>query len=80
MAKVEKSSAQKKPNFFQRMVAGVKRYFAETVGELRKVSWPTKREAWYLTVVVLIVTVIMSIFLGIILDSLFSYLVKLIVG
>lgn len=80
MAKVEKSSAQKKPNIFQRIIAAVKRYFAETIGELRKVSWPTRREAWYLTVVVLIVTIIMSIFLGVILDSLFSYLVKLIVG
>ncbi len=80
MAKEEKSSAQKKPNIFQRMISSIRRYFNETIGELRKVSWPTRREAWYLTVVVLVVTIVMSIFLGIILDSLFSFVIKLIVG
>ncbi len=53
-----------KPNVFQRAVEGVKRYVNETVGELRKVSWPSRREAWSLTVVVLIVTGVMSALLG----------------
>ncbi|MBU2610344.1 MAG: preprotein translocase subunit SecE [Chloroflexi bacterium] len=39
------------------------RYVRETVGELRKVSWPSRREATNLTIIVLIVMVIMSIFL-----------------
>jgi preprotein translocase subunit SecE len=60
-----------KPNFFQRSVEGIRRYFNETVGELRKVSWPTRREAWYLTIVVLIVTGIMAAVLGS-LDYVFS--------
>ena len=60
-----------KPNFFERALGGFKHYINETVGELRKVSWPTRREAWYLTVVVLIVTGIMSIVLGTF-DYLFS--------
>ena len=51
---------EKKPNFFDK----IKRFWRETVGELRKVTWPTPEEAWALTKVVLIVTVIMSIILG----------------
>lgn len=60
----EEKSIVKKPNFFERMVERIRRYFGETSGELRKVSWPTRREAWYLTIVVLIVTGIMAIILG----------------
>jgi len=66
-----------KENFFQRMVGGVRRYFNETVGELRKVTWPTRREATNLTVVVLIVLVSMSVYLGM-LDFIFSQLMALI--
>ena len=44
----------------------LKRYYDETVGELRKVSWPTRQEATNLTIIVLIVMVAMSIFLWVI--------------
>jgi len=49
------------------------------VGELRKVTWPTPKEAWALTKIVLIVTVIMAAILGI-LDFAFSQLIGLLVG
>ena len=42
----------------------IQRYFTETVGELRKVSWPTRQEAVQLTIIVLVVMVFMGIFLG----------------
>jgi preprotein translocase subunit SecE len=42
------------------------RFYRETIGELRKVAWPTREEAWNLTVIVLIVLVAMSAFLGLI--------------
>jgi preprotein translocase subunit SecE len=42
------------------------RFYRETVGELRKVAWPTREEAWNLTLIVLIVLVAMSLFLGLI--------------
>ncbi len=64
-----------KPNIFQR----IKRWFKETAGELRKVSWPTREEALALTRIVLIVTVIMSAILGI-LDFIFARLVGLLVN
>ena len=64
-----------KPNFFQR----IKRWFKETAGEVRKVSWPTREEALALTRIVLIVTVIMSAILGI-LDFIFARLIGLLVN
>jgi preprotein translocase subunit SecE len=59
VAKSEKKAARRKPkqNF-------IRRYFSETIGELRKVSWPTRREAMNLTAIVLVVIVVMSMFLG----------------
>jgi preprotein translocase subunit SecE len=62
--KEEKKVVRKQPN-------AVVRYFNETIGELRKVSWPTRKDAISLTIIVLIVTFSMSIFLGL-LDFLFS--------
>jgi preprotein translocase subunit SecE len=39
-------------------------YFRETQGELRKVTWPTWDETIRLSVVVIIVLILASIFLG----------------
>ncbi len=64
-----------KPNFFQR----IKRWFKETAGELRKVTWPSREDALALTRIVLIVTIIMSAILGI-LDFIFARLVGLLVA
>ena len=44
----------------------VARFYRETVGELRKVSWPTRAEAIRLTGIVLIVLVVMAIILGLV--------------
>ena len=42
----------------------IQRYFTETSGELRKVSWPTWPEARQLTILVIIVMVVVGLFLG----------------
>lgn len=59
------------------------RYLRETRGELRKVTWPTREEAWRLTAIVLGVTAAFAVFLWA-LDSLFSnfiqFLIRQIVG
>ena len=47
------------------------RYFKETRAELRKVTWPTREETRTLTTIIVIVTVTMAIFLGL-LDYLFQ--------
>ncbi len=44
----------------------IQRYFNETAGELRKVSWPTWPEARQLTILVIIVMVIVGLFLGLV--------------
>jgi preprotein translocase subunit SecE len=69
--KEEKSIARRQPNRIQR-------YFTETIGELRKVTWPTRKEAINLTIVVLIVMTVMSIFLGG-LDFIFNRVINLII-
>jgi preprotein translocase subunit SecE len=51
-----KKKTAKKPN-------AITRFVRETVGELRKVSWPSRQEAINLTIIVLIVMVFTSIFL-----------------
>ena len=54
----------KKPNAIQR-------WWKETIGELRKVTWPTLLEARRLTVIVLLVMVATAALLGT-LDFVFS--------
>lgn len=56
--------AAKRQKQTKKQQSGIRRYFSETRGELRKVSWPTRREAISLTKVVIIVMVVMMIFLG----------------
>ncbi|NPV56294.1 MAG: preprotein translocase subunit SecE [Anaerolineae bacterium] len=54
-------------------------WWRETVGELRKVTWPTLPDAWKLTRVVLIVMGAMSLLLGL-LDFLFSRMITALLG
>ena len=42
----------------------IQRYYRETTGELRKVSWPTWPEARRLTVLVLVVMLVIGLFLA----------------
>ena len=57
----------------------IQRYFRETIGELKKVSWPTGRERNQLTVIVLVVMVVMGAILAGI-DRLATELLKLLLG
>ena len=61
--------AVKKPNKIQK-------WWRETVGELRKVTWPTKEEALKMTKIVIVVVLATAIFLGVV-DFIFSRLVGL---
>ena len=51
----------------------VVRYMRESVGELRKVSWPARDDATRLTIIVLVVLILSSSVLGL-LDFLFTRL------
>jgi len=68
----EKQVARRQPN-------AVQRFYRETTGELRKVAWPTRREATNLTMIVVVVIIAMVLILGS-LDLFFSWLLTLVVG
>ena len=57
----------------------IQRYFSETTGELRKVSWPTWSEARQLTILVIIVMFGMGVLLGLV-DLLGTKLINLALG
>ncbi len=71
-----KTAESKQPN-------ALVRYLRETRGEIRKVTWPTREEAWRLTAIVLAVTLASAIFLWF-WDTVFSnglhWLIELMVG
>ncbi len=76
MAKT-KSSA---PTTTPRKENAIVEYFKETRAELRKVTWPTREETRTLTTIIVIVTIAMAIFLGL-LDYIFQIVVAgIIVG
>ena len=58
----------------------IQRFTRETVGELRKVSWPTRQEAWQLTQIVIVVLIFMAFFLGIIVDGIARQFLNLLLG
>ncbi len=74
-----KSKTEKKPGQPNAIV----RYFRETRGEIRKVTWPTRQESWRLTGIVLGVTVATAAFLWLF-DSIFSggiqFLIETMIG
>ena len=57
----------------------IRRFFRETMGELRKVTWPTWPEARNLTVIVIIVLVIMVLFLYLV-DATATKILTLMIG
>ena len=56
--------AEKKPSALSNVLVSVRDYFRDTIGELRKVKWPTRLDTRNLTTIVLAVTLAMSLVLG----------------
>ena len=63
---------EKKPN-------AISRWWRETIGEWKKVSWPTPPETWRLTKIVLVVMTFMSVLLGV-LDYAFTRLIAFVLA
>jgi len=61
---VAKATSKTEPSFLTRLVEPLARYLRETRAELRKVSWPSREEAWNLTLIVLGASAAMSLVLG----------------
>ena len=51
------------------------RWAEDIIGELRKVTWPSREETWYLTLVVLIVAGAAGVFLGGV-DMFFNWVIE----
>jgi preprotein translocase subunit SecE len=69
-----KNTTETKPN----QPNALQRYIRETRGEVRKITWPTREEAWRLTAVVLGVTLASAIFFWF-WDSIFSNGINLLI-
>ena len=54
-------------------------FFDESKQELAKVNWPSRQELVQSTILVIVVTLIMAVFVGV-LDALFSVFMRLILG
>ena len=63
MEKPAEKSGKKKPNWFQRAWAGIKRWFREMKSELKKVVWPTRKQVMKNTVVAVTIMVASGIVL-----------------
>lgn len=74
MAKPRSKEGAKKERGDNRIV----RYVRETRSELRKVVWPTRREAANLTMLVIAVLIVMSAALGL-LDYIFTQVFSLVI-
>jgi preprotein translocase subunit SecE len=68
-----------RPNIFQRIWGKIREFLRETIGELRKVNWPTRKEAIRLTQIVVVVILVMAAILGG-LDFLYARFFALIIG
>jgi preprotein translocase subunit SecE len=73
------AKAQEQSGFLGGARDAIVNFYRKTVGELRKVVWPTWPEARNLTVIVLIVIFVMATILGSF-DWLFAQLVRLLVS
>ena len=56
-----------------------KNFLRESKAELKKVAWPTKKQVWYSTLVVVVLTAIVGIYLGAV-DFLLTTILRRFIG
>ena len=76
---VKAAKKEKKPFFLIRFFRWVKKFFRDTVTEMKKVVWPSKKQILNNTGVVLIALAISAIFIGG-LDSILGLIVRFALG
>ena len=54
-------------------------FIREAKAELKKVTWPTRRQMWYWTLIVIVFTLCVSLYLGLI-DFLLAWLFRALLG
>ena len=57
------------------MIERIKLFFSETKTELKKVTWPTRKETFAATIVVIVTVLVSSVILGIF-DSVWGWLTR----
>ena len=57
----------------------VKNYLRESKAELKKVDWPTRKQGWYSTLVVILLTAVIGIYLGAV-DFLLTAILRRLIG
>lgn len=78
MSKKKKSDKATEPNKgIQGKIQGSREYLEDVKGELKKVTWPTRKETLTTGLAVVVLVVVISIYLGVI-DFGLSRLVRLI--
>lgn len=65
--------------FFNSKKVKIIDYIRDTKGEMKHVSWPTKKQAFAFTAIVIVLSLIVAFFLGF-LDYVFSFLLELIIA
>ena len=69
-----KSSAEKTTK-----MSSLMNFIREAKAELKKVTWPTRRQIWYWTLVVIVFTLCVSLYLGLV-DFLLAWLFSALLG
>jgi preprotein translocase subunit SecE len=59
--------------------SGITRFLRESRAEMKKVFWPTKKDVWYSTLVVIGLTVVVGFYLGLV-DAVLTRLLSLFIG
>ena len=60
-------------------LAALKNFIREAKAELKKVTWPTRRQIWYWTIIVIVFTLCVSLYLGLI-DFVLAWLFRTLLG
>ena len=60
-------------------LSSLKNFIREAKAELKKVTWPTRRQIWYWTLVVIVFTLCVSLYLGLI-DFVLAWLFSALLG
>ena len=69
-----KSSAEKPTK-----MSSLMNFIREAKAELKKVTWPTRRQIWYWTLVVIVFTLCVSLYLGLV-DFLLAWIFRALLG
>ena len=76
-----KATTEKSTKIAAKPTAGtkLKNFIREAKAELKKVTWPTRRQIWYWTVIVIVFTLCVSLYLGLI-DFILAWLFRMLLG